>query len=211
VYSAILSVKFHRVQSPLHIAYTYNGSVRPMLKLKLKLGPMSLILHHPAVLYAGVVNVYVFQYRYSGLHCVAVSGWAKGAEYRPGDRITSAAPNHSWNALCIDGSWHLVDCHWATRYLKADGDSTSSDSDSKFGFEYDEFYFLTEPDEMIFSHLPVDEKWQLMENTWSPGMVRHYLHNRVCNYSTKHSADINTTFIFVVCLTVDASLAAQIV
>lgn len=101
---------------------------------------------------------------------MAISGWAKGAEYRPGDPITSGPANHSWNAVFIDGSWHLVDCHWATRYLRGDGDGSSTDAETKYGFEYDDFYFLTDPEQMIFSHLPTDDKWQLMENTWSTGI-----------------------------------------
>ena len=59
---------------------------------------------------------------YAGLHCVTLSGWAKGVEYKPGMPITtSTAPNHSWNAVFVDGNWQLVDSHWATRYLQVRG------------------------------------------------------------------------------------------
>ena len=115
---------------------------------------------------------------------MAISGWAKGAEYRPGDAITAGPANHSWNAVYVDGSWHLVDCHWASRYLRSsDGESSSSTGDSdgnkNYGFDYDDFYFMTVPDEMIYSHLPVDEKWQLLESPWSSG-----LQQRLPSYSS---------------------------
>lgn len=58
--------------------------------------------------------------RYSGMQCVTMSGWAKGVDYKPGMPITSTPPNHSWNAVLVDGNWQLVDCHWATRYLQSE-------------------------------------------------------------------------------------------
>jgi len=61
---------------------------------------------------------FLYACSFAGLHCVTLSGWAKGVEYKPGMPITNTAPNHSWNAVYIDGSWQLVDSHWATRYLQ---------------------------------------------------------------------------------------------
>jgi len=60
------------------------------------------------------------------MHCVTLAGWAKGVDYKPGAPITSTPPNHSWNAVLIDGNWQLVDCHWATRYLQAERNTPES-------------------------------------------------------------------------------------
>lgn len=94
---------------------------------------------------------------YSGMHCVTMAGWAKGVDYKPGAPITSTPPNHSWNAVFIDGNWQLVDCHWATRYLQAERNTPES-----LVYEYDDFYFLTEPGMLIYSHCPEETSWQLL-------------------------------------------------
>lgn len=55
--------------------------------------------------------------RYAGLFCTVLTGFAKGLDYRPGDKFKGTEYNHSWNAVYIDNNWYLVDSHWATRYL----------------------------------------------------------------------------------------------
>jgi len=54
---------------------------------------------------------------YAGLHCKTLCGYAKGADYKPGMRFSGDLGQHSWNAVFINGSWRLIDCHWAARRL----------------------------------------------------------------------------------------------
>ena len=61
--------------------------------------------------------MFVFLSSYAGLYCTVLTGFAKGLDYRPGDKFKGSEYNHSWNAVYIDGNWYLVDSHWATRYL----------------------------------------------------------------------------------------------
>ena len=96
--------------------------------------------------------------RYSGLCAVSIKGWAKGIAYVPsnqliGQELTSESPNHSWNAVYISGSWHLIDSNWASNRQAAE-DALAAD--------YDEFYFLTDPTELKFSHFPENPAWQLL-------------------------------------------------
>ncbi|VDD81628.1 unnamed protein product [Mesocestoides corti] len=94
---------------------------------------------------------------YAGLHCVAISGYAKGVDYFPGDRFQGLPANHSWNAVYLKGSWQLVDAHWATRYL-----SSGVNMQDNVVYEYDDFYFLMEPQQAIYSHFAEDCRWQLL-------------------------------------------------
>lgn len=54
---------------------------------------------------------------FAGVHSIVLTGYAKGLDYRPGDKFKGNEYNHSWNAVLIDNNWYLVDSHWATRYL----------------------------------------------------------------------------------------------
>jgi transglutaminase/protease-like cytokinesis protein 3 len=66
--------------------------------------------------------------------------------------------SHAWNAVRIDGRYHLVDVTW---------DSGSVDGTTfKKGFRSD--YFLTPPEAFGVDHFPDDARWQLRD----PPMTR---------------------------------------
>ena len=73
------------------------------------------------LLQGGIISIVLFYFfhfsRYAGLYCTVLTGFAKGLDYRPGDKFKGTEYNHSWNAVYIDENWYLVDSHWATRYL----------------------------------------------------------------------------------------------
>jgi tetratricopeptide (TPR) repeat protein len=76
--------------------------------------------------------------------CEVVNGYAKSADYQIGMPIDE--PNHSWNVLNLGGVWHLTDLTWG-------------DSDDSNTYNY---YFLTAPEKLIFTHLPERPTWQLL-------------------------------------------------
>ena len=86
--------------------FTLFSGCQPVLQYHLQAGSFRYVVHR--VLCGG---------SYAGLHCKTVSGYAKGAEYRPGMRFHGELGQHSWNAVLVNGSWRLVDCHWAARRL----------------------------------------------------------------------------------------------
>ena len=63
---------------------------------------------------------------------------------------------HAWNAVKIDGNWHLLDATWGAGYT--DGGVT------KFKRYISMGYFMTTPDWFIQNHLPEDPQWQLLSS-----------------------------------------------
>jgi hypothetical protein len=88
--------------------------------------------------------------RHGGVRIERVEGYARGL--RSGGTKPSGAPNHAWNAVHLDGRWHLLDPTWGAGHLEQ----------GEFVPSFSEFWFLTPPEAMIFSHLPQDRRWQLL-------------------------------------------------
>jgi len=95
--------------------------------------------------------------RFAGVHSIVLTGYAKGLDYRPGDKFKGNEYNHSWNAVLLDNNWYLVDSHWATRYLVSEKNMPEN-----LVYEYDDFYFLTDPEQLIYSHWAHKNEWQLL-------------------------------------------------
>ena len=88
-----------------------------------------------------------------GLKSERISGYAKGYGFADGRKIFKV--NHDWNAVKIDGVWQLVDVTWGS----SESERTKSGLRSKMKIV--DYWFLTDPKQFIFSHLPQDKKWQL--------------------------------------------------
>lgn len=85
----------------------------------------------------------------AGLEAVTIKGYAKAYGHVSGTRFDK--PNHTWNAVRIDGQWRLVDATWGAGYVKG----------NRYIKVLTESYFLAPPEQMMFSHFPLDERWQL--------------------------------------------------
>jgi transglutaminase/protease-like cytokinesis protein 3 len=85
-----------------------------------------------------------------GLECKIIDGYA-ASDLKSN---TLGIPNHSWNAIKLDGKWYVCDATWSTGYTDM--------SSFLFEFDYDNSYFLMKPSEFIKSHQPLDEKWSLL-------------------------------------------------
>lgn len=63
--------------------------------------------------------------------------------------------NHAWNVVKINNEWKLIDVTWASTFIK--GMPTNSRQTL-----YD-YYFFTDPKELILTHFPSNSKWQLLK------------------------------------------------
>lgn len=98
---------------------------------------------------------------------------------------------NTWNAVLIDGEWRFVQCNWGARHLVMSKDkkltttngstttaattttneqtptttasSSSKPSRDKIKYQYDEHYFLPDPEEFILEFYPHSADWQLLE------------------------------------------------
>ncbi|XP_026523590.1 kyphoscoliosis peptidase [Notechis scutatus] len=105
---------------------------------------------------AGYASLFEEMCRIAGIRCMNLSGYAKGRGYKAGQTFKGDS-NHAWNAVYLDGKWHLVDSTWGSGYV--------DECNNTFTFRYDEFYFLTHPALFINDHFPDNSNWQLLKPT----------------------------------------------
>lgn len=84
-----------------------------------------------------------------------INGYAKGTTYSVGMRMNADLHNAEWNAVLVGKSWRFVDAHWGSIAI-------GSDDPKNVIHKTDENYFLTDPEEFIYSHFPEEERWQLV-------------------------------------------------
>ena len=90
----------------------------------------------------------------AGLQTERVNGWSKGYNYTDGMVFSNTNPNHAWNVVYLNDSWWLLDATWGAGYVS---------ETKEFIKQYSEHYFLTNPEQFIYDHFPVDLNWQLLE------------------------------------------------
>lgn len=84
-------------------------------------------------------------------------------------------PNHAWNAVMVDGKWLLVDVTWGL------GNKSRRVREPKPKQFYTSSWFDVDPRMMAISHLPNDEKWQLLDTAITLKEFMWYPHIG-CNY-----------------------------
>ena len=106
---------------------------------------------------------------YAGLRSEIITGYARSNMDRIGSQFKS---NHRWNAVLLESNWYLLDATWASGYITYNSD--------QFIKAYDNYYFMTPPEQFIKDHYPEDSRWTLLA---SPPTLKEF-------YRTpfKHSA-----------------------
>ncbi|XP_060098051.1 kyphoscoliosis peptidase isoform X2 [Heteronotia binoei] len=135
-----------------HIGYDVVGFYN---KDQLSFKPKDVIQNGKSIC-EGYAGLFEHMCSIAGVQCVNLSGHSKGHGYRTGQTFTGEY-DHAWNAVYLDGRWHLMDSTW--------GSGSIDDCFSKFTFRYNEFYFLTHPALFVNNHFPDNSNWQLLKPT----------------------------------------------
>ncbi|CAA9246065.1 MAG: hypothetical protein AVDCRST_MAG56-1724 [uncultured Cytophagales bacterium] len=109
--------------------------------------------------YAYLVKELAF---HAGLACRIVDGYGRTAGANVGG---PGIPNHSWNAVQLDGQWHLCDATWSSGVV----DPTQR----KFIQQFSDAYFLPPPALFARNHYPLDTACLLMADKPT---LREFLH-----------------------------------
>lgn len=114
-------------------------------------------------------------------------GHSKGIGYRQGQSLKNVKSDHLWNAVLLGGQWFLLDACWGAGRVDMEHESFVKRLERSWSLmflfmelktscsqtcclpllppprRFDDFYFLTDPEEFIYTHFPDEEQWQLLE------------------------------------------------
>jgi hypothetical protein len=101
---------------------------------------------------SGYANLYKYLCNQLQIPCEIISGYSKGYgfEYRQNPPVRT---DHAWNAVEIDSHWYLMESTWGSGHLNAQ---------NAFEHKLTTYYFLPRPNEMIYHHIPENDRWQLL-------------------------------------------------
>ncbi|KAM4049724.1 kyphoscoliosis peptidase-like [Anomaloglossus baeobatrachus] len=105
---------------------------------------------------AGYAGLCMEMCRETGIACREVCGFSRGAESCDRVSFHRTKSNHMWNAVQLAGQWHLLDACW--------GAGTVDLQEGTFIPRYEDFFFLTDPEDFIETHWPDDPTWQLLDS-----------------------------------------------
>lgn len=92
----------------------------------------------------------------SNLECEIIQGFGKTSSTTKKELST---PNHSWNAIKLNRKWYLCDATWAS--------GIQNSNTLNFEFQYNDGFFLTNPQLFAFNHYPIHSKWLLINKNTS--------------------------------------------
>ncbi|XP_067669747.1 kyphoscoliosis peptidase-like [Haliotis asinina] len=82
--------------------------------------------------------------------CKKVSGFAKAFGYDPESPFTlNTRTNHAWNIVYVQDEWRPIECTWGAGHLT---------NNRTYEKKFEEFYFLTDPEDFVIKHLPYVDK-----------------------------------------------------
>jgi transglutaminase/protease-like cytokinesis protein 3 len=116
------------------------------------------IMRRQKTICSGYARLYAAMATYAGIECQTVAGTAAN---RFGEGM------HSWNAVCIDKQWLLVDATW--------GSGGTVDQTDRYVKHLDLRYVFAEPKFLVTTHFPNNSRWQLLDSPISLGTFQGIL------------------------------------
>ena len=92
---------------------------------------------------------------YANINCEMINGYGRTA-YESKEEYY--IPNHSWNAVQLNNKWYLCDATWSSGVFDL--------NEYFFVYNYNNGYFLTEPEMFAKNHYPLEDKWLLIEEEY---------------------------------------------
>ncbi|MDB5149455.1 MAG: hypothetical protein JWQ57_3475, partial [Mucilaginibacter sp.] len=91
----------------------------------------------------------------AGIESEIIPGYVRTEYYQIGNM---GELDHSWNAVHLNSTWYLLDPTWAA------GGCPEDDNGKLLSFQkqFNEYYWLTPPDEFAKNHYPESAKWVLL-------------------------------------------------
>jgi len=86
------------------------------------------------------------------IKCYIIQGYSKGYGFNPRGKFTNT--DHAWNIVFINNKWYLIDATWGSGYIN---------DKRKLVKKFTDYFFLTSPDKFIYTHLPSNPMWQLLD------------------------------------------------
>ncbi|MEN0046160.1 MAG: transglutaminase domain-containing protein [Bacteroidota bacterium] len=134
----------------------------------------------------GYANLFQEMARAMGIESIIISGYART---QLSQKYDLEEINHAWNAVKVDGYWHLLDVTW---------DSSLLGKKDEFALKYERDYFLTAPQYFILTHLPANPIWQLLNCPISAQQAQlpiDSLHSSITDYQCNTSKDTLANFL----------------
>jgi hypothetical protein len=143
----------------------------------------------------GFSNLYLALGQTMQLNIVKVTGYSKGYSYQKGKKFS--ATNHAWNLIEIQGAWRIFDATWGQGYGSRENGNLVAEK------AFDPFWFNVDPYAAIFSHLPKQAEYQLLEKPitkatyeWMPAVNSDYFALGFDGKSTYEAVRKDTTLLF---------------
>ena len=89
-----------------------------------------------------------------GVESEVVSGYSKTRAKRDINKSLKHT-NHAWNVVKLNNQWYLIDVTWASGKIEV--------KKRKYFKQFDEVYFLADPDFFMLKHYPKERQWLLSD------------------------------------------------